>query len=128
MEVRFRHMNTPRIVVVDDDEGIRSMVAAIAHETMPSATITTHASSLRAFQDIHRDDADLLITECYMPNMDGPTLVKAIRHTRNAIPIIMISGSEKARELGEKAGIDEFVPKSHMHSALTEAIQSLLAA
>ena len=121
-------MKTPRIVVVDDNDTIRSMVMAAARDALPSATVTGHHSSLRALQEITSGAADLLITNCHMPDMDGPTLVKKIRADRISIPIIMISASDDARELGEEAGIDRFVAKHTIYPALSEAIHALIDA
>ena len=119
-------MNSPRIVVVDDDDAIRSIIMAIAHEAMPTASVTEHTSSLYALQEINSGAADLLITNCHMPDMDGPTLVRTIRADKNSLPIIMVSGSSAARELGEDAGIDRFVAKVQLQPALAEAIHSLM--
>ena len=121
-------MISPRIVVVDDDDAVRSIVMAVAREAMPSASLAEHYSSLHALQEINNGSADLLITNCHMPDMDGPTLVKTIRQEKNSIPIIMVSGSDDARELGEQAGIDRFVPKHAIIPALSDAIHSLLDA
>jgi CheY-like chemotaxis protein len=118
----------PRIVVVDDDDAVRSIVMAVAREAIPSASLTEHHSSLHALQEIHTGSADLLITNCHMPDMDGPTLVKTIREENNSIPIIMVSGSDDARELGEQAGVDRFVPKHTIIPELSAAIHSLMDA
>jgi CheY-like chemotaxis protein len=120
-------MKPQRIVVVDNEEDIRSAVAAIAHEAMPSASVSELSSGLSALHEVEAG-ADLLITNCHMPDMDGPTLVKTIREQDNLIPIIMVSSSEDARDLGSVAGINRFVPKLEIYSALTQVIQSLLAA
>jgi len=118
----------PRIVVVDDDDAVRSIVMAVARETLPLASLAEHHSSLHALQEIHNGSADLLITNCHMPDMDGRTLVKTIRQENNSIPIIMVSGSDDARELGEEAGIDRFVPKHTIIPELSAAIHSLMDA
>ena len=103
------------IVIVDDDDAIRSVVAAIARETIPSAIVSSHTSSLHALQEVESGGANLLITNFNMPDMDGVTLVETLRREKNAIPIIMVSGSDEVRVLGEKAGIDRFIPKRAMH-------------
>jgi hypothetical protein len=54
--------------------------------------------------------------------------VRTIREMQNRIPIIMVSGNEDAHDLGKLAGINRFVPKFEIYSALIEAIRSLLAA
>ena len=119
-------MRNFQIVVVDDDESVRSVVSAVVREAIPTAAVTEHISSFAALEVIHGGATDLLITNCHMPDMDGPTLVRTIREEKNPIPIIMVSGSEEARELGELAGIDRFVPKHSIHASLTAAIHSLL--
>ena len=119
-------MNHSLIVVVDDDDAIRSVVCALAHEAAPCATIEEHTSSLHALHEVETGVVDLLITNCHMPDMDGPTLVQKIRGMKNAIPIIMVSGDPDARELGEKAGIDRFVEKSRLNAELGEAIHTVL--
>jgi CheY-like chemotaxis protein len=121
-------MNQAHIVVVDDDDEVRAIVVAVAKEAAPTATVTEHVYSFKALEEITNGAADLLITNCHMPDMDGPTLVRTIRKMQNSIPIIMVSGSEDAHDLGILAGIDRFVPKFEIYSTLTEAIQSLLAA
>ncbi len=90
------------------------------------AEVTSYASALQALQEISTGGVDLLITNCHMPDMDGPTLIKTLRQERHNVPIIMISGSDEARQLAEDAGVDCFVAKHAIHSALTEAIRSLI--
>ena len=119
-------MNQSRIVVVDDDDEIRFVLCSLAREAAPCATIGEHASSLHALHEIESGAADLLITNCHMPDMDGPTLVETIREMKNTIPIIMVSGSDDARALGEKAGIDKFVAKTRLKAELGEAIHTCL--
>jgi CheY-like chemotaxis protein len=119
-------MHQSRIVVVDDDEAVRSIVCALAHEAMPDATIGEHNSGLNALHEVETGAADLLITNCHMPDLDGLALVEAIRRMKNTIPIIMVSGSADARERGEKAGIDKFVAKNRLNAELGEAIHTCL--
>ena len=119
-------MNHSLIVVVDDDDAIRSVVCALAHEAAPGATIEEHTSSLHALHEVETGGVNLLITNCHMPDMDGPPLVQKIRGMKSAIPIIMVSGDPRARELGEKAGIDHFVEKSRLNAELGEAIHTVL--
>jgi CheY-like chemotaxis protein len=118
-------MTKPELIVLDDDDVVRSIIHALAHESVPSANITDYASGFPALQQIEGGGTDLLITDCHMPDMDGPTLVKILRAKKMMVSIIMVSGSD-ARELGEEAGIDCFVEKQHLFSELPDAIQTLL--
>ena len=113
-------MRTPHIVIVDDDDSVRSVLEEMAREAVPSADVSSHTSALHALQEIHSSQVDLLITNCQMPDMDGPTLVKTLRAEKNAVPVIMVSGSDDARAIAEGLGVGRFVPKHALHSALTE--------
>ena len=115
-------------MIVDDDDSVRSVLVEMAREAVPSADVSSHASALHALQEIHSSGVDLLITNCHMPDMDGATLVKTLRAEKNAIPVIMVSGSEDARAIAEGLGVDCFVPKYAIHSVLSGAIQSLIEA
>jgi CheY-like chemotaxis protein len=121
-------MQTPTLAIVDDDDQIRSLVHELAQDASPSAHIVDHHCCSQALQQIEAGGVDLLITNCHMPDMDGPTMVRGIRGQKNSIPIIMVSGSDDARELGEQAGIDRFVAKFQLHSGLADAIHSLMDA
>jgi len=118
----------PHVVVVDDDDAIRSIVVSVVHEAIPAAEVSAHTSAVHALQEISTGHIDLLITNCHMPDMDGPTLIKTLRQGKNGVPIIMVSGSDEARQVAEEVGVDFFVPKHALHAALTDAIHSLIPA
>jgi CheY-like chemotaxis protein len=119
-------MTHPRILILDDDDSIRMVIHCLVQEAVPAACIIEEASSLRALQHIESTSADLLITDCNMPDMDGPTLVKSLRDGKYSLPIIMVSANPEARELGEAAGVDRFIPKLRMSVELQEVVQMLL--
>ena len=115
-----------KVIVVDDDDQIRDIVQQIAIEALPFAEIVTYTSAIHAMHEIETGTANLLITNCHMPDMDGPTLVRTLREKKHALPIIMVSGSEDAETLGQEAGIDSFVAKNLIHTSLGDAIHMLL--
>lgn len=119
-------MHSVRIIVVDDDDAIRSIVVAVTQEAVPAAEVLSFSSSLQVLQEISTGSVDLLITNCHMPDMDGPTLIRTLRREKNAIPIIMISGSDEARRMAEEVGVDRFVAKHVVHVELPGAIHALL--
>ncbi|HEY3898114.1 MAG TPA: response regulator [Chthoniobacter sp.] len=114
------------IIIVDDDDDIRPILTAAAREAVPSAVVTEYTSSLHALHEVECGAANLLITNYKMPDMNGLELTATIRRQKNAIPIIMVSGSVEAESLAEKVGIDRFVPKHAIRPALGEAIRALI--
>jgi DNA-binding response OmpR family regulator len=115
-----------KLVIVDDDDEIRGLIREMAQQALPSAEFSEYNLARNALEAVENGSADLLITNCHMPDMDGPTLVKTLRDHRNIIPIIMVSGSDDARSLGEAAGIDRFIPKTLIHGELAKAILAVL--
>ena len=85
-------------------------------------------NGFEALQALGQIAYDIVLMDCHMPDMDGPTLIRTLRQGKNGIPIIMVSGSDEARRLAEEVGVDLFVPKHALHAALTDAIRSLIPA
>ena len=52
--------------------------------------------------------------------------MRSLREQKHALPIIMVSGSDDARRLGEAAGIDRFVAKNLIHPDLEDSLHALL--
>lgn len=120
-------MRPVKIAIVDDDDLIRTTVCDLVREICPGALVADFASATYVLHEIETSTVDLLITNCHMPDMDGPSLVRKLRAEKHSLPIIMISASEGAEELGTAAGIDRFIPKHLLHPGLAEAISELLA-
>lgn len=119
-------MRNLELIIVDDDDDVRLAVHLLVQEALPLAHITDHRLCLDALQQLESRGADLLITNCHMPDMDGPTLVRILREKKFSIPIIMISASDDARKLGQAAGIDRFIEKRFLDPDLAAAIHALL--
>lgn len=119
-------MQHPELIIVDDQDDVRFAIAALAQDAMPYANITDHRSSLEALQQIKMGGVDLVIADCDMPDKDGLRLVKAIREQNFSMPIIMVSGSNDARKLGQADGIDRFIEKRFLDPDLAHAIHTLL--
>ena len=120
--------SNPQIVVVDDDEEVREIVVRLTLETVPQAQISSMPNGREALARIKDHGADLLITNFRMPGMNGPELVRELRAREFAAPVIMVSGNPEAQQLGEAAGISQFVAKTDVTAALPRAILSLLKA
>ena len=63
-----------------------------------------------------------------MPEMDGADLTRALRRLAPRVPILMVSGSSEARELGTLAGVSIFLDKDALGHGLIKTIKQLLPA
>lgn len=99
-----------RILVVDDDPGIRSSIAS--HLRDAGYLVVTAEHGRIALELFDQERPDLVLTDLAMPEVDGFEVVSTIRR-RSATPIIVLSvrGSESERVRALDVGADDFVPK-----------------
>ncbi|MDR3465755.1 MAG: response regulator [Xanthobacteraceae bacterium] len=97
----------PRILIADDEDSMRSLVArAIA---MDGHQIVTASDGAEALEIITREAGafDLLLTDIKMPIMDGIALALAVRRDFPMIPILLMTGFADQRE--RASGLDAIV-------------------
>lgn len=79
-----------RVMVIDDDPGIRrSLVRVLESEGHDVLEEEDGASALRHFAG---DPVDLVISDVYMPDMDGVSFLMRVKEAFPEAPIIMMSG------------------------------------
>ena len=84
-------MSRPRVLIVDDEARIRSSLGGILIDE--GYDIFMADNGLTALEKIRGDGSvDLVLTDIWMPKVDGLELLKEIRHVNPDIPVIMISG------------------------------------
>lgn len=86
-----------RILVVDDDERIRTVMMEIlrlfGHE---AEAVASGEEALAAFDEARHA---LLITDHNMPGMQGAELIQTLRRRCPSLPIIALTGAEAEEEL-----------------------------
>jgi len=84
------HKDRPRILVVDDEPGVRDLLAKIL------ATADYHVDTVpdgaSAIERLRAAEYDLLITDLKMPGMDGLSVIREARRTAPVLPVIIITG------------------------------------
>ena len=113
------------ILVVDDDEGIRSLVKKYLNEN--KYLITTANSAEDAFEKIQIIKFDLIILDIMMPGKNG---LEFIREYKNKLdtPIILLTarGEAKERIEGLEIGADDYLPKPFEPKELILRIQNII--
>ena len=83
-------MPPERILVVDDEESVRSVVAALLERSGYAATTTEGAEE--AMARLQQDpDYDLVLSDIMMPGTDGLTLLDQICIDHPGMPVVMFS-------------------------------------
>lgn len=99
-----------RVLVCDDEEGIRTLISKYAK--FEGHLIDIAKDGKEAVEKCRVKDFDIVIMDIMMPEMDGFTAVKEIRKF-SSVPVIMLSamGEEYDRIHGFEVGADDFVVK-----------------
>jgi FixJ family two-component response regulator len=126
MEFVMANVERPVVVAVDDDHRVRESIeslmesAAYAPVTFSSAEEFLRSGSLA--------EASCVITDVWMPGMDGLEAQRRIRLERPKLPVILISGryGAETRERALKEGAVEFLYKPFDASGLLGIIQTAL--
>ena len=94
---RCRTGARPRILVVDDDEGIRRLNASILEES--GYEVATAEDGAVAWAVLGVECYDLLITDHNMPKLSGIELLNQLHAARKLLPAILVSGAIPYSEL-----------------------------
>ena len=84
----------------------------------------------QALERVRAGGADLVIVDIYLPVMDGPSFIRALRADPELapIPVIAVSaGGASARDLAAQAGADLFVEKPMRLREILETVKKLMA-
>jgi two-component system OmpR family response regulator len=101
----------PRVLVVDDDENIRYLLAtALRHADLEVAAAATGRQALDAAKDFR---PDVLILDVMLPDVDGFEVSRRIRSNGSAAPVIFLTARAGTEDklLGLSLGGDDYVTK-----------------
>jgi two-component system chemotaxis response regulator CheY len=104
-----------RILIVEDSETMRALLASTLEELEMPVKITEAASGFEALRCLPRHPYDLIVTDINMPDINGLELVSFAKgnDAYRDIPLVIISteGSERDRERGLSLGADAYLVK-----------------
>ena len=119
----------PNLVIVDDDQEIRSYLLA---ELRGQYNVKTYADAQSAWADISTRVPDVVVTDLRMEGMDGIELCGKIKHSpvTNHIPVILLTSSadEATQQRSVDSGADRFLSKPLSIDLLKGTIANILAA
>ncbi|AMV23668.1 Transcriptional regulatory protein ZraR [Gemmata sp. SH-PL17] len=118
----------PTILLVDDSSVQRRIVHTLL-DAAGSWQIAHANDGVAALQHIEKDQPDLVLTDVYMPKMDGLALVEQVRDRFPSVPVVLMTGhgSEQVAVNALKAGAADYVPKRAMVTDLGRILERVLA-
>ena len=116
-----------QILVVDDEENIRSLIKKYA--VFEGNVVFEAADGMQAVEMCreHPHDYDIIIMDVMMPELDGFSAVKELRKYCQA-PVLMLSarGEEYDKIHGFELGVDDYVVKPFSPKELMMRINAIL--
>ncbi|MDD2463013.1 MAG: response regulator [Desulfobulbus sp.] len=123
-------MSTPpaHILLVDDEEGIIDITCYRIHKL--GYQVSAHTSALHALADFreHPDRYQVVITDFFMPEMDGAHLAQALKSIRPDVPIILCTGGHSGYSDQDlfANGIDRILYKPVSQKSLTDILTLMI--
>jgi two-component system cell cycle sensor histidine kinase/response regulator CckA len=118
------------ILLVEDEEAVRSFAARALK--LRGYQVLEASGGEEALEIVKQRSGEihLLITDVVMPNMDGPTLVRAVKRLKPDMAVIFMSGyaEEAFRRNDEKAEDLHFLPKPFGLKQLAAKVKDVLSA
>ena len=123
--ISLQNNNMYNILVVDDEEMIRRLIAKYA--VYEGHTVTEAGDGMEAIRLCREGKYDLMIIDIMMPELDGFSACREIRKF-SQIPIIMLSarGEEYDKINGFGLGIDDYIVKPFSPKELMLRIDAIM--
>jgi len=100
-----------RILVVDDEPGMRRLLQLGL--TSDGHIVSETDRGTGALEAVRRREADLILLDLGLPDLDGLQVIKRIRYAKSYVPIIVLSnrGDEAAKVAALDRGADDYITK-----------------
>ena len=118
-------MDDPRILIVDDEERIRSLVAS--YLKADGFDVVEADNGRDAVAEVERRRPDLVIMDVRMPGMDGFEALSEIRRISDVYVIMLTARAEETdRIVGLSVGADDYVTKPFSPRELVARVKAVL--
>ena len=119
----------PRVLLVDDEEGVRRLVSSILDSAYDVEVAADGEAAMRLLREPDTR-YDLLISDLNMPGMDGLALVREAQRVDSALPAIIITGysSEASAIEALNIGVTGYLTKPFGAAQVLAAVARALGA
>ncbi len=117
-----------RILVVDDMSTMRRIIRNILDQ-LGYSNVEEAENGKQALAKLKKEKFDFVVTDWNMPEMDGLSLVKAIRSDEELkhLPVLMVTAEAKKENVMEalKAGVNNYIVKPFAPEVLKEKMEKI---
>lgn len=106
-------MNQKRILIVDDEDAILTVLKASLKKLGGDYHIVTAKNGLTALEQLQRESFDLVLTDYNMPDMNGLDLARALHAISPQTHIVLMTayGSDNLRSMVGQDGLSGYIDK-----------------
>ncbi len=121
---------TTQILIVDDSATVRAYLSGVIQDAgLEAVAVRDGLEALDVLGPGHR--VHVVLTDLFMPRMDGFALVECIRNSERlrSLPIIMLTHSQAGEDqlINLKAGANDFIRKPFDDTLLMTKVENLAA-
>ena len=115
-----------RILVVDDEQNIRTVLRALLVST--GAEVVTAASGEEAVDHLHEGIFHAVLTDLRMPGMDGMALLRHITRHHAGLPVVLLTahGTVDTAVEALKRGAFDYLTKPFDHTEIRNVMRKAL--
>ncbi len=119
-------MSKARILVVDDETGVRELVSDVLE--LEGYEVTLAIDGLDAISHIRKKKFDLYILDINMPKIDGLVLLEKVRGAGDQTPALLLSARREKDDVhqGFRVGADDYVTKPFSIEELALRVEAIL--
>jgi DNA-binding NtrC family response regulator len=112
----------PKVLVVDDEEMLRNLLARILERE--GYSVSTASGARQALAYLAKADFQVMVSDVKMPEMNGFELLKEVkgRYPRMAVVMMTAFGDEQTVQQALGLGADGYVAKPFKSTELTSEV------
>lgn len=116
----------PNLLIVEDDAEIADLLTQELGRL--GYSLGTAARGSEALQKIRRATPDLVLLDLGLPDIDGYDVLRKLRETRSALPVICVTARDQQMDRigGLRAGADDYIVKPFDIGELDARIRAVL--
>jgi two-component system chemotaxis response regulator CheY len=119
----------PRILLIEDTQSTRSLLAALIREITPAKIIECQ-NGLEAIKILPHTQVDLIVTDLNMPDINGLELIRFLKSNKSfsQVPLIVVTteASPRERQKTLALGVDAYFTKPFSTSEFQKAVLAFL--
>src|ERR1035437_2637487 len=116
-----------KVVIVDDDDGIRASLAALIGRAPALRLVGDYADAEAALKEIPRRTPDVVLMDINLPGINGVECVRQLKGSLPAVQFLMLTVYEDSDSLFNslKAGASGYLLKRTASARLLDAIRDV---